>query len=197
MSFNPRRHDALARPALSEPSCGRRFLQRTLPDSWRFAHQMAIDLVRQLEFLAWAGRADAFDTYFLRQAEAMLRPAGLTELVGCPDEPQPPAARRDLDDRVVRFSAWSRAIATAVLLDLDERREVGNPHQALTYLITRHLPFAKVAAAWSANSGMAPLQDTLCGLPGYALVLLAASPNDTAERFMARDAFWAAVHNRT
>jgi hypothetical protein len=27
-------------------------------------------------------------------------------------------------------------------------------------------------------------------------VLLAASPNDTAERFMARDAFWAAVMSR-
>jgi hypothetical protein len=37
----------------------------------------------------------------------------------------------------------------------------------------------------------------LCGLPGYALVLLAMSPNDTMERFMARDAFWTAVMKRT
>ena len=80
--FDPRRQLALVRPAPSEPSHARRFLQRGLPDSWRFAHQMAVDLVRQLEYLAWAGRADAFDTYFLRQAEAMLRPKGLTELIG-------------------------------------------------------------------------------------------------------------------
>src|SRR4029450_9354053 len=53
-----------------------------MPDSWRFAHQMTTVLAQRLEFLAWAGRADAFDTYFLRQAEAILRPPGLTELIG-------------------------------------------------------------------------------------------------------------------
>ena len=44
---------------------------------------------------------------------------------------------------------------------------------------------------------MTPIHEALCALPGYALVLLATSPNDTAERFMARDAFWTAVMNRT
>lgn len=198
MSFDPRRHLALARPALAEPSHARRFLRRALPDSWRFAHQMAIDLVRQVEFLAWIGRADAFDTYFLRQAEAMLRPKGLTDLIGGAEGgPSPESPRRDLDERVARFSTWSGAIATAVLLDLDERREVTNPHQAVTYLITGHLPFARAAAIWAGKVGMAPVREALCQLPGFALVLLAASPNDTVERFMARDAFWAAVMNRT
>ena len=174
-----------------------RFLQRSLPDSWRFAHQMAVDLVRQLEFLAWAGRADAFDTYFLRQAEAMLRPKGLTELIGGRPAPDGEPTTPDLEERLARFCAWSRAIVTAVLLDLDERREVVNAHQALTYLLTRHVPFARAAAAWSAKVGMTPIQDALCELPGYALVLLAMSPNDTAERFMARDAFWTAVMRRS
>ena len=44
---------------------------------------------------------------------------------------------------------------------------------------------------------MAPIQHALRELPGHALVLLAVSPNDTAERFMARDAFWAAVMKRS
>jgi hypothetical protein len=196
--FDPRRHLALVRPALSEPSAPRRFLRRSLPDSWRFAHQMAIDLVRQLEFLAWVGRADAFDTYFLRQAEAMLRPKGLTELIGGPSAPAGGGQTTpDLEERLARFCTWSRAIVTAVLLDLDERREVVSPHQVLTYLLTRHVPYARAAAAWSAKAGMAPTRDALCELPGYALVLLAMSPNDTAERFMARDAFWTAVMKRT
>jgi hypothetical protein len=196
--FDPHRQLALVRPVLAEPSHARRFLQRSLPASWRFAHQMAVDLARQLEFLAWAGRADAFDTYFLRQAEAMLRPTGLTELIGgqgAPPDGQPIAP--DLEARLAGFCAWSRATVTAVLLDLDERREVVNAHQALTYLLTRHVPFARAAATWTAKVGMAPVQDALCALPGYALVLLAMSPNDTAERFMARDAFWTAVMNRT
>jgi hypothetical protein len=196
--FDPRRQIALVRPALSEPSHARRFLQRTLPDSWRFAHQMAIDLVRQMEFLAWAGRADAFDTYFLRQAEAMLRPQGLTELLGgTPALRDGEPTTADLEERLARFCAWSRAIVTAVLLDLDERREVLNSNQALTYLLTRHVPFARAAAAWGAKVGMTPIHEALCELPGYALVLLATSPNDTVERFMARDAFWTAVMKRS
>jgi hypothetical protein len=196
--FDPRRHLALVRPARSEPSPARRFLQRNLPDSWRFAHQMAIDLVRQLEFLAWDGRADALDIYFLRQAEAMLRPKGLTEWIGAPSAPlEGEEAPPDLEVRLGRFCAWSQAIATAVLLDLDERREVVSAHQALTYLLTRQVPFVRAAAGWSARAGMAPTKEILSELPGYALVMLAMSPNDTVERFMARDAFWAAVMRRT
>jgi hypothetical protein len=186
----------LVRPALAEPSRARRFLRRSLPTSWRFAHQMAVDLARQLEFLAWAGRADAFDTYFLRQAEAMLRSKGLTELIGG-EAPLDDAPTPELEARLSGFCAWNRAIVTAVLLDLDERREVVNAHQALTYLVTRDVPFARAAAAWTAKVGMTPVREALCELPGYALVLLAMSPNDTAERFMARDAFWAAVMKRT
>ena len=198
MPFDPRRHLALVRPTLSDASQARRFLQRSLPDSWRFAQQMAIDLVRQLEFLAWDARADALDTYFLRQAEAMLRPKGLAELIGGPSvHPDEAAPTPDLEERLARFCTWNRVIVIAVLLVLDERRDVINPHQALTYLVTRHVPFARAAAAWSAKAGMAPIRQALSELPGYALVLLAMSPNDTAERFLARDAFWAAVMKQT
>jgi hypothetical protein len=169
-----------------------------LPDSWRFAHQMAVDLVRQLEFLAWSARADTFDTYFLRQAEAMLHPDGLTELINGPSAPsEREQTTIDLEDRLARFCTWSRVVVTAVLLDLNERREVTNAHQALTYLLTRHVPFARAAGEWSAKAGIAPIRDAFGELPGYALVLLAMSPNDTAERFLARDAFWSAVMKRT
>ena len=198
MPFEPRRPLALVRPAPSDPTQARRLLQRSLPDSWRFAQQMAIDLVRQLEFLAWDARADALDTYFLRQAETMIRPKGLAELIGGPSEaPDPAQTTLDLEERLARFCTWNRAIVTAVLLDLDERRDVTNPHQAVTYLLTRHVPFVRAAAAWSAKAGMAAIRQALGELPGYALVLLAMSPNDTAERFLARDAFWAAVMKRT
>jgi hypothetical protein len=137
------------------------------------------------------------DTYFLRQAEAMLRPRGLTELIGGPSE-RPDWTHRspDLEERLARFCTWSRAIVTAVLLDVDKRRDVTNPRQALTFLLTRHVPFVRAAARWSAKAGMAPIRQALGELPGYALVLLAMSPNDTAERFLARDAFWIAVMKR-
>jgi hypothetical protein len=196
--FDPRRHLALVGPSQTPPNAARRFLQWTLPDSWRFAHQMATDLVRQLEYLAWAGRVDTLDTYFLRQAEAMLQPKGLTDLVsGQVGSTRGDLAARQLEERTVRFASWSRAIVTAVLLDLPDRLEVSNAQQALSYLLAKDLRYAKAAAQWTADHGMEPVEAALRELPGYALVLLAASPNDTVERFMARDAFWAAVMKRT
>lgn len=189
-----RTRSAVLRAALIEPSAAKRLLRRELPDSWRFAHQMAVDLVRQVEFLSWSDRADAFDTYLLRQGEGMLRPKGVTQLVTGPSGDGLDAdARRELEARAARFVTWSRATVSAVLLELDERAEVFDSVQALTYLLGRDLVFAKAAALWTAEHGMAPIEDALRHLPGYALVLLASSPNDTAERFLARDAFWAAV----
>jgi hypothetical protein len=200
--FDPRRHLTLVKGGHAEPRNTRRFLQRTLPDSWRFAQQMAVDLARQVEFLAWVARAETFDTFFLRQAEAILRPEGLIELINghgqAPAEVLPMRARgSEPEERAARFVVWGRAIITAVLLDLGERLEISNPHQALVYLLSREFRFAKAAALWTAEHGMTTVEQSLRELPGHALILLAASPNDTAERFMARDAFWAAVINRT
>jgi hypothetical protein len=201
VAFDPQRHLVLVPPHRVETSNARRFLQRVLPDSWRFAHQMTLDLARQVDCLAWPGRAEAFDTYFLRQAEAMLRPRGLTELVhGHPvlgvDVLEAARSRLAPDERTARFARWSRSIVAAVLLELDETAEVTNAHHALTYLLSGELSLAKAAASWTVARGMGPVEQALRDLPGYALVLLAASPNDTAERFMARDAFWAAVTSR-
>jgi hypothetical protein len=168
-----------------------------LPDSWRFGHQLALDLARRIEHLAWADRADGFDAFFLRQAETMLRPQGLSDLTSGDRAALAPLAARDLERRAARFAGWSRAITCAVLLELGERLEVSSAHQALTYLLSGDLRLARLAAGWTAEHGMAPVERLLPDLPGYALVLLAICPNDTAERFIARDAFWAAVTRRS
>lgn len=195
---SPPRYPALVWTAAPENSSAKRFLQRGLPNSWRFAHHMAADLVRQVEYLPWSGRVEVFDTYFLRQAEAMLRPNGLTALVGGqPSPPVEPLDPRQLEGRCGRFADWSRTMLTAVLIDLGERIEVTAAEQSLTYLLTRDRGYAKAAAVWSTFHGMGAIVETLHRLPGYALVLLAASPGDTAERFMARDAFWTGVMTRT
>ena len=41
------------------------------------------------------------------------------------------------------------------------------------------------------------LQAQLTGLPGFAFMLLTLYPNDSAESFMARDAFWTALLGRS
>jgi hypothetical protein len=194
----PRHNPALVWAAPREAGSAKRFLQRVMPHSWRFAHHVAADLVRQVEYLPWSGRVEMLDTYLLRQAEAMLRPRGLTSLVGGPSPPSAePLDPRQLEQGCGRFADWSRTMVTAVLLDLDERLEVMSAEQGLTYLLSRDLGYTKAAAVWTTFHGMSAIVQALHRLPGYALVLLAATPSDTAERFMARDAFWAAVMARS
>jgi hypothetical protein len=195
--FDPHRQLALVRHAPSRARNARRCLQRVLPESWRLAHQMAVELAREAEHLAWAGRSEIFDGWLLRQAETLLGVTGVNRLIGGEPAAVAPLGTAIVEERRLRFGRWSRAVITAVLAELPEEREVGNPHQALTHLLSGELHLARTAAGWTAEHGVAPLQHELRALPGYALVLLAASPNDTAERFMARDAFWAAVMKRS
>jgi len=177
---------------------GKRALQQMLPAGWRFAHQTALDLLSQIEHLAWNDRADKLDIYFTQQAEGMLGEQQMGTMLGSRLSVVPAAAPpTSPDDQAAGFATWCRAVTTAVMIDLDHPLEVKEPSQALTYLVARDWQFAKSAAAWVAVNGMAPVADALKNLPGYAIVLLATSPNDTVERFMARDAFWHAMQTKT
>jgi hypothetical protein len=182
----------------SVPQSSKRVLQQMLPAGWRFAHQTALDLIGQIEHLAWDDRADKLDAYFTRQADGMLGSKRMGAMVGAQlssigdsMEAAPPP------DQAANFATWCRAVTTAVMIDLEKRLEIEEPTQALTYLVARDWQFARSAAAWVAENGMTPIADAMKNLPGYAIVLLATSPNDTAERFLARDAFWQAVQTKT
>ncbi len=176
----------------------KRALQQMLPASWRFAYQTTLDLLSRIEHLAWPDRAEALDVYFSRQADGMLGTERVSAMVGGSIDPLGGArVNPDDEDRAAAFATWCRAITTAVMIDLGRDRAIKEPVQALTYLVARDWQFAKSAAAWVAHHGMAPIAEALSSLPGYAIVLLATSPNDTAERFLAREAFWQAVQKKT
>lgn len=187
--FQPaRRHP---RSSTVEQPRALRMLERSLPGSWRFARQAGLDLLRQIEFLGWADRADVFDTYFVRQAEGMLRPEGLADLLSATGGSGPTIRTHHT---IAGFAAWTRTLVTSVLFDLNEPVVVREPDQALTYVLSRDLMRARAAVRWAGGSGPDTIGEALERLPGYALVLLASSPSDTAERFAARDAFWSAVY---
>lgn len=183
---------------------GKRVLQQMLPAGWRFAHQTALDLISQIEHLAWQDRADKLDIYFTQQADGMLGAqqvgamiGGRLSLVHDDSGVADTSGSSSPESQAAGFAKWCRAVTTAVMVDLDHSIDVEEPTQALTYLVARDWQFAKSAAAWVAEHGMTPVADALKKLPGYAIVLLATSPNDTVERFMARDAFWQAVQTKT
>ena len=103
---------------------GKRALQQMLPAGWRFAHQTALDLISQMEHLAWRDRADAFDVYFTQQADGMLGANGVSSMVGGrlsvvgdAANPAPP------NDQAASFATWCRAITTAVMIDLDQNQD--------------------------------------------------------------------------
>jgi hypothetical protein len=177
---------------------GKRALQQMLPAGWRFAYQSALDLISQMEHLAWRDRADRLDAYFSQQADGMLGPKHMSTMIGIHSSVaanQEDAA--ESSEKAADFATWCRAVTTAVLIDLDQDIEIRQPTQALTYLIARDWQFAKSAANWVSEHGMGSIADVLQDLPGYAMVLLATSPNDTVERFFARDAFWQGVKRNT
>ncbi len=177
---------------------GKRVLQQMLPTSWRFAYQTTLELLSRIEHLAWHDRADALDHFFSRQADGMLGTERVSAMVGGSIDPLGgPPKQHDGDDRTEAFATWCRAITTAVMIELNQGRAIKTPTQALTYLVARDWQFAKSAAGWVSEHGMAPIAEALSNLPGYAIVLLATSPNDTAERFVAREAFWQAVQKKT
>lgn len=178
---------------------GKRVLQQMLPAGWRFAHQSTLDLLSQIEHLAWRDRADTLDAYFSQQADGMLGLKQMGAMIGARSlgnlELEEPS---ELNAKAAKFATWCRAITTAVLIELDQDdREIRQPAQALTYLMARDWQFAKSAADWVSKHGMEAVGAALQSLPGYAIVLLATSPNDTVERFFARDAFWQAVQRKS
>lgn len=176
---------------------GKRALQQMLPAGWRFAHQSTLDLISQIEHLAWRDRADTLDAYFSQQADGMLGPQQMGAMIGARSLGDPELEEpSELNTRAANFATWCRAITTAVLIDLDQDLEIKQPTQALTYLMARDWKFAKSAADWVSQNGMEAVGAALQSLPGYAIVLLATSPNDTVERFFARDAFWQAVQRK-
>ena len=88
---------------------------------------------------------------------------------------------------------------TGALAALAEADAVGSAPQALTFLLSRKQEHRDAATAWIAMpAATEALHAQLTTLPGFAFMLLTLYPDgNSAESFMARDAFWAAMLGRT
>jgi hypothetical protein len=162
-------------------------LAASLPGSWRAALAQAQELARRLQYLGWADRAKLLDEYLWAEARARLSTDGITAVVNRHAQtfrrPHPSTA----------YATWCSAIVTTVLLLLDEPGPVAGAPQALTFLLSQRPEHRAAVSDWLPGVAPEELQRELAGLPGYAFLLLTVCPNDTAESFMARDAFWTAM----
>lgn len=162
-------------------------LAERLPGQWRTALATAEDLARRLQYLSWADRAKLLDEYCWTQARVRLSTDGVTAVVNRHAE----VFKRGHPSGA--YATWCSAIVASVLLLLDEPGPVVAAEQALTHLLSAHPPHRAAVDGWLGERTPAELQRELARFPGYAFLLLTLCPNDTAESFMARDAFWQAM----
>lgn len=162
-------------------------LAAALPGTWRAALAVAEELTRRLQYLSWADRAKVLDTYLWAEARTRLSTDGVTAVVNR----HPETFRRG--HPCATYAIWCTAVLTSVLSLLEEGGRASCAEHALTLLLSRRVEHREAADSWLAQATPDQLQSELARLPGYAFLLLTLCPNDSAESFMARDAFWTAM----
>lgn len=147
-------------------------------------------LARRLEFLTWDGRGDILDAFFWSEAKTRLSHELITAVIN--RRVGGPAALAEIEG----FTRYARAVLTAALLGLDEPARVEDGTAFLAYRLSLLPAHNEAARAWlDGQPSPGPLHG-LARRPGFAFLLLALSPSDSAESFLARDAFFAAMLGR-
>ena len=167
-----------------------RYLRDVLPAEWNRAASAAALLAGRARYLPWQDRARAFDEFYLGRGPAAPRhrrhhrhrQSAVGQARGAGPGRRPMA----------RFCG---AVTAATLLQLDERERVADEAAALIHFFSRSERTAKPRRTGSAP-GIIWAWPPPASWPGCAFLLLILSPSDSAESFLARDAFWAAMLGR-
>ncbi len=167
-----------------------RCLRGILPEGWDRALDTVAELTEEIRYLPWADRAKAFDRFFWAAARSRLTTEDVTAIVnrqsGSVSDPA----------RVESYTRYCRAVVTATLLSLDDTKSCGDAAAALVHFFSLDRLHQEGAVTWIGDGHHAELAGGLPGWPGCAFLLLILSPSDSAESFLARDAFWAAMLGR-
>ncbi len=167
-----------------------RLLRERLGEGWGEVRAQAERLAEEIRFLPWCDRARVLDAFCWAEAQRRLSTEEITGVVNR----QPETLRRC--DNVRRYAEATSAALAASLALLGEEPAVEAEATALTFLLTGHEPLLQAAVAWIEAGDAGRLQEAMVQLPGFAFLFLILYPNDSAESFMARDAFWAAMLGR-
>lgn len=169
---------------------GLRELRALLPREWRAAEAVATGFARRIEFLGWDERAEILDGFFWGEARARLDKDQVTAVVNrtAPD--------RALTAATMAYARYCRAVVSATLLTLGEPPLVREASAALAHYFSLLAGHQEAAVDWIGLGRHDRVARALERLPGHAFLLLALNPDDSAESFIARDAFFAATHGR-
>ncbi len=167
-------------------------LHMLLPREREAARAEARHLARRLEFLTWQERPKVLDAFLWDEAKSRLDNERVTAVINRQGHGPAHAAP------VGAYARHCRAVVTAALVELAEPARApaeGGEAAALAHrlsLLDEHQE-AAAAAGWADEARRDRIASTLADLPGHAFLLLATSPNDSADSFLARDAFFAAM----
>lgn len=159
-------------------------------DDWQALRREAIALAQRLRFLPWEDRARVLDQYCWERAQQQL---SLEEITGIVNR----QARYLRDTPAVsRYADHASGTVAAALMALGESGNISSHTTALVHLVSGEPELQAPALAWLAAAGSEGLRSVMAQLPGFAFLFLILYPNDSAESFMARDAFFAAMLGR-
>lgn len=169
-------------------------LAMLLPREREAARAEALGLARRLEFLSWQERPKVLDDFFWDEAKSRLDNERVTAVINRQGH------AREHGAAVRAYARHCRGAVTAALVMLAEPARAAvadDPAAALAHRLSlqpEHQDAAE-AAGWGGDDAARRerLAAALAGLPGHAFLLLATIPNDSAESFLARDAFFAAM----
>ncbi len=167
-----------------------RYLRGVLSDEWDRAADAAGELADEIRNLPWADRARTLDGFIWAQARDRLTKEDVTAIVNrqmaCVADP----------GRVDGYALFCRAVVSATLHLLEATTVIEHEAAALVHFFSIEAKHRELALDWIGDGHHNRLAEGLPAWPGCAFLLLILSPNDSAESFLARDAFWAAMRGK-
>lgn len=168
-----------------------RYLCELVPAERDHAAAVAVDLAACTRYLPWHDRVRAFDQLFWAEAKHRLSNEDVTAIVNRHTGPLTDTAQ------VAAYTRFCGATVAATLLLLDEPLQVTDEAAALVHYFSQEAAHREAALDWIGAGHHLGLASRLPDWPGCAFLLLILSPSDSAESFIARDAFWDAMLGRS
>lgn len=157
---------------------------------WRDVREEAAALARRIHYLGWPDRAAVIDELLWTRARTTLSSEQVTAIINRI------ASGDSRDASALAYAAYCGAVVSGALAVLRDATPIRCNAQALVLLATDREDLRAGALDWLGRDGGEALAAAIAGRPGHAFLLLSRTASDTAQSFVARDAFFAAMLGR-
>lgn len=157
---------------------------------WRDVREEAAALARRIHYLGWSDRTAVIDEFLWTRARTTLSSEQVTAIINRI------ASGERRDASALAYAAYCGAVVSGALAVLRDATPIRCDAQALVLLATDREDLRAAALDWLERDAGGALAAVIAGRPGHAFLLLSRTASDTAQSFVARDAFFAAMLGR-